>query len=196
MLSSLISRPNNCRDSKELIKRNTHIKIGTLILNGTLILSKGNTHHGTLIITRNTHIIKRNTHTIKRNTHHQNGTLIMEHSYYQKEYSSWNTHIFVEDIGFHDVVVNGSVPSCLGFYHPVLVSGRMDSSKWNTHIIKMEYSSKMEHSYYQNGILIMEHSYYQKEILIMEHSSSQRTLILSKGILILSKGILIITRHL
>ena len=93
------------KNSKELIKRNTHIKIGTLILNGTLILSKG--------------IL------IMEHSYYQNGILIkMEHSYYQKE------------------------------------------------ILILKIGTLKNNSYYQNEILIMEHSYYQKEILIMEHSGN------------------------
>ena len=73
------------KNSKELIKRNTHIKIGTLILNGTLILSKG------ILIMEHSYyqngiLIKIKGILIMEHSYYQNGILIkMEHSYYQKE---------------------------------------------------------------------------------------------------------------
>ena len=50
---------------------------GILIKNGTLILSKWNTHHGTLILLKGTN----------SNTHHEIATLILK-GIHQKEHSS------------------------------------------------------------------------------------------------------------
>ena len=90
--------------------------------NGTLLLSKWNTHqNGILILKRNTHQ-KWNTPIIKmEHSYYQNGILILKRNTHQK----WNTHIKKE--------------------HSYYQSGTL-ILKRNTHI-KKEYSSKMEHSH-------------------------------------------------
>ena len=75
------------RNSKEYSswKRNTHLKWNTHIIKRNPHIKKGT-------LKNNSYYQKE--YSSKWNTHIKIATLIMEkeHSYYQKEYSSWNTH--------------------------------------------------------------------------------------------------------
>ena len=98
----------------------------------------------------------------KWNTH-QNGTLIL---------SKWNTHQKLEHSYYQNgILISKKQPRTLHSTYPFWVWSIRHYRQWSDvasgassglHPLGIHYK---EHSYYQNGILIikMEHSYYQKE---------------------------------